>query len=107
MKKILLLLLLILTLISCNNVTDELPQGEDLTIEQAYTQYGKMVEQFQREFDENPSFDSVYYKNEYKEIEYNKSKDRNEEKYTTTIITFNTLSANFTIYIISGSVLIN
>ena len=95
MKKLLLLLLLILTLISCNNVTDELPQGEDLTIEQAYTQYGKMVEQFQREFDENPSFDSVYYKNEYKEIEYNKSKDRNEEKYTTTIITLNKVNYHY------------
>ena len=54
MKKILLLLLLILTLASCNNVTDELPQGEDLTIEQAYTQYGKMLENFQKEIDENP-----------------------------------------------------
>ena len=95
MKKILLLLLLILTLTSCNNVTDELPQGEDLTIEQAYTQYGKMVEQFQREFDENSSFDSVYYKNEYKEIEYNKSKDRDEEKYTTTIITLNKVNYHY------------
>ena len=65
MKKLFLLLLLILALTSCNTVTDELPQGEDLTIEQAYTQYGKMVEQFQREFDENPSFNTVYYKDEY------------------------------------------
>ena len=72
MKKLLLLLLLILTLTSCNTVTDELPQGEDLTIEQAYTQYGKMVEQFQKDFDENPSFNTIYYKDEYKEIEYNK-----------------------------------
>ena len=95
MKKLLLLLLLILTLTSCNTVTDELPQGEDLTIEQAYTQYGKMVEQFQREFDENSSFDSVYYKNEYKEIEYNKSKDRDEEKYTTTIITLNKVNYHY------------
>ncbi len=89
MKKILLLLLLILTLTSCNNVTDELPQGEDLTIEQAYTQYGKMLENFQKEIDENPSFNTVYYKEEHKKIEYNKSKERDEEKYTTTIITFN------------------
>ena len=89
MKKILLLLLLILTLTSCNTVTDELPQGEDLTIEQAYTQYGKMLENFQKEIDENPLYDSVYYKEEHKKLEYNKSKERDEEKYTTTIITFN------------------
>ena len=60
MKRLLLLLLLILTLTSCNNVTDELPQGEDLTIEQAYTQYGKMLENFQKEIDENPSSLSLY-----------------------------------------------
>lgn len=89
MKKLLLLLLLLLTLTSCNNVADELPQGEDLTIEQAYTQYRKMVEQFQKEFDNNPSFNTVYYKDEHKYIEYNKSKERDEEKYTTTIISFN------------------
>lgn len=89
MKKLLLCLLLLLTLTSCNNVTDELPKGEDLTIEQAYTQYGKMVERFQKEFDETPSFNTVYYKDEHKNIEYNKSKEREEEKYTTSIITFN------------------
>ena len=89
MKKLLHLLLLLVTLTSCNNVTDELPQGEDLTIEQAYTQYGKMLENFQKDFEENPSFNTVYYKEEYKEIEYNKYKERDEEKYTTTIITFN------------------
>ena len=70
MKKLLLLLLLILTLTSCNTVTDELPQGEDLTIEQAYKQYGKMLENFQKEIDKNPLYDSVYYKEEHKKLDY-------------------------------------
>ena len=95
MKKILLLLLLILTLTSCNNVTDELPQGEDLTIEQAYTQYGKMLENFQKDFEENPSFNTVYYKEEHKKLDYNKYKEREEEKYTTTIITFNKVNYHY------------
>ena len=95
MKKLLHLLLLLVTLTSCNNVTDELPKGEDLTIEQAYMQYGKMLENFQKDFDENPSFNTIYYKDEYKEIEYNKYKERDEEKYTTTIMTFNKVNYHY------------
>ena len=95
MKKLLHLLLILVTLTSCNNVTDELPKGEDLTIEQAYMQYGKMLENFQKDFEENPSFNTVYYKEEYKEIEYNKYKERDEEKYTTTIMTFNKVNYHY------------
>lgn len=94
MKKLLHLLLLLVPLTSCNNVIDEFSQGE-LTIEQAYTQYGKMVEQFQKDFDENPSFNTIYYKDEYKEIEYNKYRERDEEKYTTTIMTFNKVNYHY------------
>lgn len=95
MKKLLHLLLLLVTLTSCNNVTDELPKGEDLTIEQAYMQYGKMLENFQKDFEENPSFNTVYYKEEHKKIEYNKYKEREEEKYTTTIMTFNKVNYHY------------
>ena len=94
MKKIA-FLLLILTLASCNTGINESPQWEELTIEQAYTQYGKMVEQFKNEFDNNPLFKSIYCKEEYKEIEYNKYKERDEEKYTTKIITFNKVNYHY------------
>ena len=94
MKKIA-FLLLILILASCNTGINESPQWEELTIEQAYTQYGKMVEQFKNEFDNNPLFKSIYCKEEYKEIEYNKYKERDEEKYTTNIITFNKVNYHY------------
>lgn len=75
-------ILFLVTLISCN----EIPKGNKLTIEQAYEQYGKMYEKNKNDLENEPSFNSIYMKEESKETEYNRVSDRNEEIYLTTII---------------------
>ena len=89
MKKYLLVLclLMLITLVtSCDNIDDK---GQELSIEQAYEQYGIMVENFQKDYDKKPSFNSVYFKEESYELDSSSVYDDYEEKYTTTIISFN------------------